>query len=275
LDLTKELLEHYKIRRTVASAYHPQANGLVERGHDSIVNSLAKYCSKKPEEWVKYLPLALWADRVSVRRSTGYSAFELLYGRDCLLPVDFTLESWSVVDWEGEVKTRGDLIMARMRQLDQRVLTEVQAAENLRNSRKANKIYYDQHKQLRSDAQQLRVGDLVLLHRTKYSTSRTRAVKLDDRWSGPYRIREIPDDSTFYLLELDGAPLAGTFAGNRLKRFFSRSALDNNRSEAHDTIRVREALEVDAEIRPGDMDVDDGSIEDPRMEGVRDEGEEA
>ena len=192
LNLTKDLLEHYKIKRMVVSAYHPQANGLVERGHDSIVNSLAKYCSKKPEEWVKYLPLALWADRVSVRRSTGYSAFELVYGRDCLLPVDFTLESWSVVDWEGEVKTREDLIMARMRQLDQKVLTEIQAAENLRNSRKANKTYYDQHKRLRSEAQQLHVGDLVLVHRTMDSTSRSRARKLDDRWSGPYRIRRNP-----------------------------------------------------------------------------------
>jgi transposase InsO family protein len=177
LNLTKDLLEHYRIKRTVISAYHPQANGLVERGHDSIVNSLSKYCSKKPQDWEKYLPLALWADRVSVRRSTGYSAFELVYGRDCLLPIDFTLESWSVVDWEGEVKTREDLLTARMRQLDQKVLTEVQAAENLRNSRNANKTYYDQHKQLRSEAQQLHVGDFVLLHRTKASYSRSQAHK--------------------------------------------------------------------------------------------------
>jgi len=79
LSLTKDLLERYRIQRTVVSAYHPQANGLVERGHDSIVNSLSKY-SRQPGDWVRYLSLALWADRVSVRRSTGYSAFELLYG---------------------------------------------------------------------------------------------------------------------------------------------------------------------------------------------------
>jgi len=93
LNMTKDLLEHYGIKRTVVSAFHPQANGLVERGHDSIINSLSKYCSKSPTDWVKYLPLALWADRISVRRSTGYSAFELVYGQDCLLPVDFALES--------------------------------------------------------------------------------------------------------------------------------------------------------------------------------------
>ena len=88
LDLTKALLERYRIRRTVISAYHPQSNGLVERGHAPIINSLAKFCKdRNTDDWTKYLHLALWADRISVRRSTGYSAFELVYGRECLLPV--------------------------------------------------------------------------------------------------------------------------------------------------------------------------------------------
>lgn len=50
LNLTKDMLEYYKIKRTVVSASHPQANNLVERGHNFIINSLSKYCIKKPEE---------------------------------------------------------------------------------------------------------------------------------------------------------------------------------------------------------------------------------
>jgi len=180
MSLTKDLLEHYRIRRTVVSAYHPQANGLVERGHDSIVNSLSKYCAHRPGDWVQYLSLALWADRVSVRRSTGYSAFELLYGRDCLLPVQFSVLSWSMVDWEGEVRTHEDLLFAHMRQLDQRVLAEAQAADNLRNSRKANKAYFDQKKHFQGDQQQLHIGDLVLLHNTKKLKTYSSKAKLDD-----------------------------------------------------------------------------------------------
>ena len=263
LNLTKDLLEHYRIQRTVISAYHPQANGLVESGHDSIVNSLSKYCSKNPTGYDKYLPLALW---VSVRRSTGYSAFELVYGRDCLLPVEFSLESWSVVDWEGEVTTREDLLIARMRQLDQKILTEARAAENLRNSRKANKTYYDQHKQLRTESQQLHFGDLVLLHQTKDSYSRNRAKKLDDPRYRPYRIFEIPEDSTFYWLqELDSTQLTPTFAGNRLKRFFSRVELDNYRSEAHATVRVRDALENE-EVPP--VENAEGGTDNPESSDV-------
>ena len=140
-----------------------------------------------------------------------------------------------------------------MRQLDQRVLTEAQASKNLWNSRNANKADYDANHRLRAASQQLHIGDLVLLHNTKASYSRARAHKLDDRWLGPYRIRQIPDDSTFYWLEeLDGTPLATTFTGNHLKQFFSRTELDNCHAETHETIRVRDALDEDEQLRSGD-----------------------
>ena len=56
------------------SAFHAQANGLVEQGHDSIVNSLSNYCSKNPTDSIKCLPLVLWANGISVQRSTRYLA---------------------------------------------------------------------------------------------------------------------------------------------------------------------------------------------------------
>ena len=255
LDLTKDLLERYRIQRTVVSAYHPQANGLVERGHDSIVNSLAKYCKGgKRSDWVKYLPLAFWADWISVHQSTGYSAFELLYERECLLLVEISIQSWCIVDWEGEVRTREDLLLARMRQLDSQTTDHQQAAENLRNSRKNNKAYFDQNKPMRSDLQQLRLGDLVLIYISKNQLSRARKIKIHDRWIGPYRIREIPADSTYYFLEeLDGVELKESFAGNRLRKFFTRRDLDQDRGEQHAVIQVRDALDVEPEEAANDI----------------------
>lgn len=92
--------------------------------------STGKYTRNEVENWPHYLPLALWADRISIRRSTGYLAFELLYGRDCLLPMDLDILSWRMVSWEL-VNDREDLIPARMWQLDQRALSEARAAEQL------------------------------------------------------------------------------------------------------------------------------------------------
>ena len=53
MDLTKELIDRYHIKGTIISAFHPQANGLVERGHDALINSLAKYSQHNPSEWPK------------------------------------------------------------------------------------------------------------------------------------------------------------------------------------------------------------------------------
>ena len=236
LDLTRDLLERYKIRRTAISAYHPQSNGLVERGHGPIVNSLAKICrQRKTDNWIQFLSLVLWADRISVRRTTGYSAFEMVYGRDCMLPVQLSVASWNIIDWET-VKTREDLILARMQQLDQHTLARDRAAENLMNSRKSNKANFDRDKQLRSE--RLKAGDLVLLFISKDQNSRERSKKLNDKWIGPYRIYEAPEDSTFYRIEeLDGTRLAESIAGNRLKKFFSRKDLLEDRALREQVLR--------------------------------------
>ena len=61
------------------------------------------------------------------------------------------------------------------------------------------------------------------------------------------------------------------FAGNRLKRFFSRIDLDNNRSEAHDTIRVRDALEAEEESQLRQMDDDEELVEDLKTRDLVDE----
>ena len=240
--VTKSLLKHYRIKQIDISAYHPQSNGLVERGHDTIVNSLSKYCKNDHSAWARHLPLVLWADRISVRRTTGYSAFELLYGRDCMLPVELSLASWSVVDWEGEVESREDLLLARMRQLDERAVKETRAAIELERSRKGNKAYFDQNKNIRT--QPLQVGDLVLLHNTKTATARMTDFKFNDKWQGPYRIREVGGTGYYRLAELDGVELKQSFAGNRLKKFFSRGELDIDRSERHETIRVRDTIDL-------------------------------
>ena len=49
-DLCKQL----RIWKHTVTAYHPQANGIVERGHKQIVDGLAKACSS-PEKWPRFL----------------------------------------------------------------------------------------------------------------------------------------------------------------------------------------------------------------------------
>ena len=146
-------------------------------------------------------------------------------------------------------------MLSRMKQLDQRNLTEVQAAENLHNSRKANKVYFDQRKRIRGVNGELYVGDLVLLNNAKNPHLRSRREKLDDNWRGPYRNREIPENSTCYLLEeFDGTHLAATIAGTRLKKFYTRTSLD----EARDSITImEERIDEEGDENEGENEEED------------------
>ena len=94
-----------------------------------------------------------------------------------------SVTSWSLIDWD-EITSREDLILARMLQLDERTLELSQVIENLRNSRKINKVYFNQNNPLRpDDNQQLQVDHLILLHNSQeFKIDKSlRAAKLDDR----------------------------------------------------------------------------------------------
>lgn len=53
----------------------------------------------------------------------------------------------------------------------------------------------------------------------------TREKKFANKWMGPYRVSLANNERSVYkLVELDGTLIQGTFAGRRLKRYFSREA---------------------------------------------------
>ena len=68
--LTKELLERYNVKNVQVAPYHPQSNGLVERGHQNIVDALAKLTapSGRPGSWPTHLAAISWADHITIRR---------------------------------------------------------------------------------------------------------------------------------------------------------------------------------------------------------------
>jgi hypothetical protein len=76
-------------------------------------------------------------------------------------------------------------------------------------------------------------GCLVLVHNHRKEIDMSVRRKLDFRWSGPVRVRDvIPDRGTYILEDLNGARLRGTFAGNRIKRFYVREDILGHRLES-------------------------------------------
>ena len=152
--LTKELLERFNVWNVQVAAYHPQSNGLVERGHQNIVDALAKLTasSGKPGNWPAHLAAVSWVDRITFRKSTGMTPYRVVFGQECLLPVDIAMESWRVVDWlrvERAGNKRAELLALRARQLERRLEDIEKAAEAQRKNREANRKYFDKHRRHR------------------------------------------------------------------------------------------------------------------------------
>eukprot|EP00253_Pinus_taeda_P011829 PITA_11829 len=74
-----------------STAYHPQGNRLVESSNKSLVNIIKKLLEINKKGWQKKLINALWADRVSQKKSIGMSPFELVYGTDMVFPTSLAV----------------------------------------------------------------------------------------------------------------------------------------------------------------------------------------
>jgi transposase InsO family protein len=85
---TKFLIQHHK-----SSPYHPQANGTMEAFNKIMERGLTKVCCANREDWDDRVPTVLWAYRTTTKKLHRYTPFQLVYGKEVVVPVDFITPS--------------------------------------------------------------------------------------------------------------------------------------------------------------------------------------
>ena len=86
-QLLRELYNLLNICPIRASPYHPQTDGLVECFNKTLKALLRKLVNKEGRDWDRLLPYVLFAYREVPQSTTGFSPFELLYGREVRGPL--------------------------------------------------------------------------------------------------------------------------------------------------------------------------------------------
>ena len=81
-----QLLRIWGISHHPTTAYHPQANGLVERFHRRLKESLKALCRDEREKWYWRLPCSLLSIRTALKPDLGASPADLVYGEGLALP---------------------------------------------------------------------------------------------------------------------------------------------------------------------------------------------
>ncbi|XP_078515987.1 uncharacterized protein LOC144781172 [Lissotriton helveticus] len=190
--LMRQVCSHLGIKQIRTSAYHPQTDGLVERYNATLKQTLKKLLGLEAKRWEDMLPLALFAIRCAPQSSTGYSPYELLYGRPPRTFLDMAQEAWEaepdrtrpLPEYVDNLKTHLSVLRDIVRQ-------------NLENAQDKQKGQYDKGTKPRV----FDIGDWVLLMMPSSDQ------KLLGQWQGPYAILRQVTPVT-YEIELD--PTRGT-----------------------------------------------------------------
>ena len=193
------------IKKINTTPYHPQANGLVENFNGTLKKMLKCYAQEEPTDWDKHIPYVLFAYRESPHESTGYSPFELLYGRRVRGPLELMKGNW-----EGEDQSEESTVSFIMKTRDR--LEKLHKLASLRETQAKNrqKKFFDQ----RSKVRELEIGQRVLI---LLPTSNN---KLLAEWKGPYTVLEkvSPVD---YKIQMN-RKASKVFHINMLKAYFER-----------------------------------------------------
>ena len=79
--LIKELMSLINSKKSFTTPYHPRCNGLTERVNKTLIHSLRNFVSQNQRNWDEYLDMITFAYNTTTHVSTGYSPYELIFGR--------------------------------------------------------------------------------------------------------------------------------------------------------------------------------------------------
>ena len=204
-DLMQEFHKLCGCKGVRTSPYHPQANGHVERFHSTLKQMLKKVIQDQPKQWHRFLPALLFAAREVPCESTGFSPFQLMFGREVRGPVQLLCEVWT-----QEQKEETYLPVYRyLFELKKRITDtcEIAMRNSATQSAKGKRIFDKKSRERR-----FKTDDEVLV--LLPSTSN----KLLSEWLGPYKVSKTahPD----YFVRMKGKDKV--FHANMLKKFLRR-----------------------------------------------------
>jgi len=230
------------IKQLITSPYHPICNGLVEKFNGTLKKILKRLFAEEPKQWHRYINPVLFAYREVTQESTGFSPFEMIYGRTIRGPMQILRELWTKEMKEPEIVNSYQYVFELRERLERTLQI---AQEELEVSSTRYRHYYDK----KARPRKLKIGDeaLILLP--------TDSNKILMQWKGPYKIEGIVANND-YKVNIKGT--LKTFHINMLKKYVKRE--ENKEDTPSDPSQVFQ-MAGSAIIEPGEsVAVDDEDL---------------
>ena len=206
----KGLTSLLQIRHLRTSVYHPQTDGLVERFNKTLKSMLKKVMEADGKNWDQLLPHVLFAVREVPQASTGFSPFELLYGRRPRGLLDIARDAWeSQPSPHRTVVEHVEQMRGRMAQIWPVV------REHLGRAQQAQARVYNRGAKLRT----FNPGDQVLV------LVPTAECKFLAKWQGPYDVIDRVGEVNYRVRQPGRRKTIQVYHINLLKQWHPPTAL--------------------------------------------------
>jgi hypothetical protein len=197
--------------RRVTSPYNPRCDGQTERTNQTIFKAIELLAANHPQDWDLFLDYTALAIRTSVSTVTGFSPFELMFGRlanvfknysDVAPASSSTPESIirRVQELRQLVESTHPTVVDRIKQVQEKRQTRIQ------DQRVADRNFL---------ASPLQPGTVVftrLLRKTR---------KLNQpKFAGPYRVTSVTPTGNYQLVNTHGNHLKRSYPITQLKVIF-------------------------------------------------------
>ena len=155
-DCVKEVTRLLSIKQITTTLYHPMCNGLADKFIGTMKLIVKRLCSEQPRQWHRFINPLLFAYREVPKEFTGFSPFELLYGRTVRGRMTILKELWTKEVEESEVKNSYQFVFELREKLEEILKL---AHSQLQKAQDKGKHYYDR----KTRARKFQPGEKVLL----------------------------------------------------------------------------------------------------------------
>ena len=190
---------------------------------------LTKVTKHRSKNWDLEVPSGVWSYHTSLKTSTGFTQFRLVFGKEALVLVEVEIPALKML--EKVVGHSEDALTERLLQLQEAQLDRMSALDHY--SKMQERALERINKKIKKKG--IFEGDLVLRYNSKLDN--TFQKKFQIKWEGPFKVENCFPNGTYQLANLDGTLHASRVNGLRLKPYHARLMIvegdeENGKGEA-------------------------------------------